>query len=136
MKPIKQILSLSILIIILIIGFILYQVIYKPSNPDLNCRIPVPFCDTKKPKLTENQYKGKEIFNSNCAACHKLNSKTTGPALHEVDSLVFINWLTNKKYKIDSTKVEILAIDYHKTVFSKTLTKKDVTDLIEYCHSE
>ncbi|MEN2414703.1 cytochrome c [Flavobacterium mesophilum] len=90
----------------------------------------------KNANLTENQKKGREIFNSNCAACHKLDIKSTGPALHEVDSIVFVNWLTNKKHKIDSTKVEILAIDYHKTVFSKTLSKKQVTQLIDYCHSK
>ena len=25
--------------------------------------------------------KGKELFNANCAACHKLDAKSTGPAL-------------------------------------------------------
>ena len=28
--------------------------------------------------------KGKEIFNTNCAACHKLDAKATGPALRGV----------------------------------------------------
>ncbi len=28
--------------------------------------------------------KGKELFNANCAACHKLDAKSTGPALRGV----------------------------------------------------
>lgn len=132
MKRIRIILFSLTTIIVLLGVLILYKVNHS-ENPGSGTS-DLPSCGNKD--LTDNQYKGKEIFNANCAACHKLNSKSTGPALHEVDSLVFINWLTNKKHKIDSTKVEILAIDYHKTVFSKTLTQKNVTDLIEYCHSE
>ncbi|WPO79947.1 c-type cytochrome [Flavobacterium sp. KACC 22761] len=121
-------------LIVLVVGIIMYLKIFKkPENPGCATR-DLPSCGNVD--LTENQKKGKEVFDSNCVACHKLNSKSTGPALHEVDSIVFVNWLTNKKYKIDSSKVEILAIDYHKTVFSKTLSKEDVACLIEYCHSK
>lgn len=132
MKKLRIILF-SFTTIILILGVSLLLKKNNSENPYSSTRS-VSSCGNTD--LTTNQKKGKKVFDSNCLACHKLNSKSTGPALHEVDSLVFINWLTNKKHKIDSTKVEILAIDYHKTVFSKTLTKKDVYDLIEYCHSE
>lgn len=94
--------------------------------------MPVPFCGTDDPILTDNETKGKEIFNSNCAACHKKNARSTGPALQQVDSIVFIKWLTNKKHKIDSTKIEELGIDYHIVTFSKTLNKKEINYLIEY----
>lgn len=121
-------------LIVLSVGIIMYLKIFKKNEIPGCATRDLPSCGNAD--LTENQKKGRDVFNSNCAACHKLNSKVTGPALHEVDSIVFVNWLTNKKHKIDSSKVEILAIDYHKTVFSKTLSKEDVTCLIEYCHSK
>lgn len=133
MKKIKQILLSSITLIILLIGVIFYQIkTYVP--PAFDCRMPVPdFCGT--PNLTEKATKGKEIFNANCAACHKKHARSTGPALQKVDSLVFVKWLTNKKNKIDSTKIEEFGIDYHKTTFSKTLNKEEVASLIEYCRN-
>ncbi|HEU4790293.1 MAG TPA: c-type cytochrome [Flavobacterium sp.] len=37
--------------------------------------------------------KGKELFNTNCAACHKLDAKSTGPALRDVISRHEISWI-------------------------------------------
>ncbi|MBA4277191.1 c-type cytochrome [Flavobacterium sp.] len=37
--------------------------------------------------------KGKEIFNTNCAACHKLDAKATGPALRGVGAKYEKAWL-------------------------------------------
>ncbi|WP_264565619.1 cytochrome c3 family protein [Flavobacterium sp. N3904] len=37
--------------------------------------------------------KGKELFNANCAACHKLDAKATGPALRDVISRREISWI-------------------------------------------
>ena len=37
--------------------------------------------------------KGKELFNSNCAACHKLDAKATGPALRGVAGKYDMPWL-------------------------------------------
>jgi hypothetical protein len=131
MKRINQILFSSIIFIVFLVGLIFYQ-IYKPEN--LGCATP------DRPKefygnsnLTENIIEGKNLFNSNCAACHKRYGTSTGPALAEIDSLVFIKWLTNKENKIDSSKVELNGIDYHKMVFSKTLDENQIAGLIEFC---
>lgn len=105
-----------------------------PVN-EFYCRIPVPFCGTKNRNLTENQEKGREIFNSNCATCHKLDFKSEGPPLRNVDSLVFANWIINKNYKIDSTKIEKLGIEFHRTKFIDHVTEKDLTLIIDYCSS-
>ena len=133
MKKIKQILLLSITLITILVAVILYQIkTYVP--PAFNCRTPVPeFCGT--PNLTEKATKGKEIFNSNCAACHKKHVRSTGPALSETDSLVFVKWLINKKGKISNTKIEEFGIDYHKATFSKVLHKEEIANLIEYCRN-
>jgi len=37
--------------------------------------------------------KGKALFNTNCAACHKLDSKSTGPALRGVAEKHTMDWL-------------------------------------------
>ncbi|TDO95437.1 c-type cytochrome [Flavobacterium sp. 245] len=133
MKKSRLLYLSSLIIILLIAGTIIYSRFSNCENPGCATQSQKQF---KKNNLTANQKKGKILFDSNCAACHKKDSKSTGPALHKIDSIIFINWLTNKKHKIDSTKVEALAIDYHKTLFSKTLSTKDVNDLIDYCHAE
>jgi mono/diheme cytochrome c family protein len=37
--------------------------------------------------------KGKELFNANCAACHKLDAKSTGPALRGVSARHEMAWI-------------------------------------------
>jgi cytochrome c2 len=37
--------------------------------------------------------KGKELFNANCAACHKLDAKSTGPALRGVSAKHDMAWM-------------------------------------------
>ncbi|KQO29764.1 hypothetical protein ASF10_04435 [Flavobacterium sp. Leaf82] len=132
MNRIRHIILFSVLLITVIIGFIFYQIkTYVP--PAFNCRIPVSFCGTSNPQLTENQYEGKEIFNSNCAACHKLDAKSTGPALRNIDSLVFVKWMIDKNHIIDSMKIDKLGIDYHRTMFKDFVNEESLTLLIDYC---
>ena len=106
---------------------------YKTPQPDFNCQISVPFCGTSSPELTENQSEGKEIFNCSCAACHKLDAKSTGPALRNKDSLVFVKWMIEKNHKIDSTKIDKLGLDYHRTMFKDYLNEENLPLLIDYC---
>jgi cytochrome c len=132
MKRIKQILLSSIILIVLLVGLILYK-IKTDVPPNLDCKIPVYFCGTSSPELTENQYEGKEIFNSVCAACHKLDAKSTGPALRNIDSLVFVKWMIEKNHKIDSTKIDKLGLDYHRTMFKDFINEENLPLLIDYC---
>ncbi|MBF4517147.1 cytochrome c [Flavobacterium sp. ANB] len=135
MNRIKQILLPSIILIIILVGVILYQIkTYKPSTAFV-CKMPVPFDFCGTHKFTENGLQGKNIFNANCAACHKKYARYTGPALREIDSLVFVKWLTNRENKIDSSKIELYGIDYHKMTFSKTLNENEIAGLIEYCNN-
>lgn len=50
---------------------------------------------TAAPAATQggDPVKGKEIFNTNCAACHKLDAKATGPALRGVGAKYEKAWL-------------------------------------------
>jgi mono/diheme cytochrome c family protein len=43
--------------------------------------------------FSQDVAKGKELFNTNCAACHKLDAKATGPALRNVASKYDKEWL-------------------------------------------
>lgn len=133
MKRIRQILAISISLILLLVGIIFYQIKYNPSRPNLHSQIPVSFCGTQVFELTGDAYKGKEIFNSNCAACHKLDAKSTGPALRNLDSLVFVEWMLRKNHKIDSLKIKKFGIDYHRTTFKDVLNEENLSDLIDYC---
>src|SRR5690606_7786888 len=60
--------------------------------------------------------KGKELFNSLCAACHKLDAKMTGPALRGVadkhDREWLYKWIHNSSELIksgDATAVKLFA---------------------------
>jgi mono/diheme cytochrome c family protein len=54
-----------------------------------------PMAATATPATTPggDPVKGKEIFNTNCAACHKLDAKATGPALRGVGAKYEKAWL-------------------------------------------
>lgn len=133
MKKINQILFSSIALIILLVGIIMYQIkTYTPLTYSV-CATPVPFCGTKSLNLTENAKKGKEIFNTCCAACHKLDARSTGPALRNIDSLVFVKWMIEKNHKIDSTKIDKSGIDYHRTMFKDYVNEENLALLIDYC---
>ncbi|WP_426483534.1 c-type cytochrome [Flavobacterium sp. 2] len=137
MTKLKQILTVSISIIILLIGIIFYgMATYKAPSPDFYCQIPVPICGTKSPELSENQHKGKEIFNAYCSPCHKLDAKSTGPALRDVDSLVFIKWMLRKNHKINNRKIEEWGIDYHRTVFTEYVKEKNLESIVDYCSTK
>jgi len=134
MNEIRRILLYSITLITILVGLILYQIktyiapTYLICSPD-----PVFFFGTSNPDLTENETEGKEIFNSNCAACHKLDARSTGPALRNIDSLVFTKWMIGKNHKIDSTKIEKLGMDYHRTMFKDFVNEENLSLIIDYC---
>lgn len=56
---------------------------------------PAPADATAAPAATSggDAVKGKELFNANCAACHKLDAKATGPALRGVASKHDMKWI-------------------------------------------
>ncbi|MCW2117881.1 c-type cytochrome [Flavobacterium sp. 7A] len=54
-----------------------------------------PAAATEAPAASQgaDPVKGKELFNSNCAACHKLDAKSTGPALRGVAAKHEMAWI-------------------------------------------
>ncbi|OIQ21754.1 MAG: cytochrome C [Flavobacterium sp. MedPE-SWcel] len=84
--------------------------------------------------------KGKELFNSLCAACHKLDAKATGPALRGVadkhDKAWLYSWVRNSSEMIksgDATAVKLFE-ENNKSVMTAfpQLSDKDIDDILAY----
>ncbi len=84
--------------------------------------------------------KGKEIFNANCAACHKLDAKMTGPALRNVGSKYdkewLYKWIANSQALIKSGDAQAVAVwnEYKPSVMNNfpQLSKGDIDNVIAY----
>lgn len=98
--------------------------------------------DAAAPAVTPggDPVKGKEIFNANCAACHKLDAKATGPALRGVgnkyEKAWLYKWIHNSSDLIKSGDAAAIKIyeEYNKvqmTAFPQ-LSEKDIDDIIAY----
>jgi cytochrome c2 len=84
--------------------------------------------------------KGKELFNANCAACHKLDAKATGPALRDVasrrDKAWLYKWIHNSSDLIKSGDADAVKVfeDNNKipmTAFPQ-LSEGDIDNIIAY----
>ena len=84
--------------------------------------------------------KGKELFNANCAACHKLDAKATGPALRNVaakyDTAWLYKWIRNSSEFIKSGDPQAIKIyeEYNKSVMSAfpQLSDGDIDNILAY----
>lgn len=134
MNNLKSITIYIILFIVLTLGITFVIILKNNQQKELNCATPEPiqFCGTSA-NSSEGAIKGKHLFNSNCAACHSLDKNFTGPALRNIDSLQFINWLSQKNEKLDTTKMSEFKIDYHKITWNNKLSIMEINQLIEYC---
>ncbi|MCV9930515.1 c-type cytochrome [Flavobacterium sp. LS1R49] len=84
--------------------------------------------------------KGKELFNANCAACHKLDAKSTGPALRGVSAkheMAWIyKWVHNSSDMIksgDPVAVKLFE-EHNKSVMTSfpQLSTGDIDNIIAY----
>jgi cytochrome c2 len=84
--------------------------------------------------------KGKELFNANCAACHKLDAKMTGPMLRNViakhDKEWLYKWIANSQALIKSGDAQANALwaEYKPSVMNNfpQLTHGDIDNIIAY----
>ena len=91
-------------------------------------------------ELTEVQKEGKNIFNTNCAACHKLYKKAVGPALfgvaekYERDWLY--KWIKNSAALIASGDAQAVAVynEYGQANMNAfpQLSNEDIDKILEY----
>jgi len=83
---------------------------------------------------------GKALFNANCAACHKLDKKATGPALRDVadkyDREWLYSWIKNSQGLIksgDATAVKIFAENNNSVMTSfPALSNGDIDNILAY----
>jgi len=83
---------------------------------------------------------GKKLFNANCAACHKLNKKSIGPALKGVsakyDKEWLYSWIKNSSAMIKSGDDQAVAIweEYNKSVMTgfPQFSSVDMDNIIAY----
>ena len=84
--------------------------------------------------------KGKEIFNTNCAACHKLDAKATGPALRGVgakyEKAWLYKWIHNSADLIKSGDAQAVKVFADNNKVSMTnfpqLSEADIDHIIAY----
>ncbi|SIQ23323.1 c-type cytochrome [Maribacter ulvicola] len=90
--------------------------------------------------------KGKALFNQNCAACHSLNRKMTGPALENVESRLseeegldkewLYAWIRNSSAVIKSgdAYANKLYAEYNQAAMTAfpTLSDSDIDDILAY----
>ncbi|WP_425235839.1 c-type cytochrome [Ulvibacterium sp.] len=90
--------------------------------------------------------KGKSLFNQNCAACHALNRKMTGPALANVESRLaeeegldkewLYAWIKNSPGMIKSGDAYSVKIynEYNQAAMTAfpTLSNQDIDDILAY----
>ena len=84
--------------------------------------------------------KGKELFNGNCAACHKLDAKMTGPMLRNIivkhDKEWLYKWIANSQALIKSgdAAANVLWAEYKPSVMTSfpQLSHGDIDNIIAY----
>lgn len=90
--------------------------------------------------------KGKQLYNTNCAACHQLDRKMTGPALRNVEARLaeeqgldreWLNsWIRNSAGMIKSGDAYANQIwnEYNQTAMTAfpTLSDQDISDILAY----
>lgn len=101
----------------------------------------VTFDDLSDPDIAARVEEGKKLFKANCAACHKVDGKLTGPAMADVwlnwDSQEkLIKWVHNSQELIKSGDPYANKIfnDYNKQVMSAftQLSEDQVINIVEY----
>ena len=84
--------------------------------------------------------KGKSLFNSQCAACHKLNRNLVGPALKGVSAKYekdwLYSWIKNSQAMIKSGDPQAVAIyeEYNKVAMNAfpNLSNEDIDNILAY----
>ena len=101
---------------------------------------PPPTVAAAPPATGGDPVKGKELFNSQCAACHKLDAKMTGPALRGISSRLtndwLYKWIRNSQEMIKSGDAEAVRVskEYNGSVMTAfpQLSNADIDNIIAY----
>jgi mono/diheme cytochrome c family protein len=114
----------------------------QDATPAAPAAASAPVAATAAPASTQggDPVKGKELFNANCAACHKLDAKATGPMLRGIaskhDKAWLYKWIHNSSEMIksgDAAAVKLFAENNQSvmTAFPQ-LSEADIDNIIAY----
>jgi mono/diheme cytochrome c family protein len=104
---------------------------------------PAPAVDaavTSAPAASGDAVAGKALFNANCAACHKLDGKSTGPELRNVankyDKPWLYKWINNSSAMVKSGDAKAVKIfeEFNKSVMTSfpQLSNADIDNILAY----
>ena len=125
--------STLIFVFLIIGGLYIFLFILKPfQTPGCGVKDSDPFCGTKN--LSINAKEGRSLFNTTCAACHKLDKDMTGPALRDMgktyDTLTIFKYLQGDKTAIKSKDYPTPCMRFPE------LTVEDISNIIKYTDDE
>jgi cytochrome c2 len=128
-----------------IVSLLLLAVLLTFSNPihaqaDSTAVAPSADAETPAAEGVGNAEAGETLFKANCAACHKLYKKSTGPALFEVskkyDREWLYKWIQNSQALIASGDAQAIKIfeENNKSVMTAFpgLSTTDIDDILAY----
>jgi len=140
-KSTYKIILLTSSFLIFIIGIAIFISTYD-ATPNYGCGTvtPVLLCGNKS--LTDGGQKGKQFFNSNCSACHKLDKEMTGPALRGIvddNKFPYKNYLfdfitrEDSLNKVNDTYSKLINEEYRMNFSHEyKLTEIEFNNLVEY----
>ena len=124
----------------LIFSFAAMLALSVPSLAQPAPAAPAPAAVAAPAVSSGDPVKGKDLFNSNCAACHKLDAKMTGPALRGISARLtnewLYKWIRNSQEMIKSGDAEAVRVskEYNGSVMTAfpQLSNADIDDIIAY----
>jgi mono/diheme cytochrome c family protein len=134
--PRKLYLSLAFMLTLSLTSFA------QDAAPAAPAAAATPVAATSAPAVMQggDPVKGKESFNTNCAACHKLDAKATGPALRGVgakyDKAWLYKWIHNSGDLIKSGDAQAVKVFEENNKVPMTafpqLSEADIDNIIAY----
>ncbi len=114
--------------------FTILALFITPSIQATTYTLPTQAADTAK---------GESLFKANCAACHRLYKKMTGPALFEVGDKYekewLYSWIKNSQDMVKSGDAQAIAIfeEYNGSVMTAfpQLSNEDIDNIIAYTYT-
>ena len=128
----------SLLAVLFVASFSFAQTEVAP--PPLKADVAASATPAAATATTGDPVKGKELFNGNCAACHKLDAKMTGPMLRGVsakhDKEWLYKWIHNSSALIKSGDADAVKLwdEYKPSVMTAfpQLSTVDIDNIIAY----
>ncbi|WP_297702903.1 cytochrome c3 family protein [uncultured Eudoraea sp.] len=123
-----------------------YSIFAQEENQDQNAVADTEVTTEPSDSGSGDVAKGKQLFNQNCAACHALNRKMTGPALANVESRLaedegldkewLYTWIKNSAGMISSGDAYANKVyaEYNQAAMTAfpTLSNADIDDILAY----